>query len=367
MNRPPIPQESKNTPQKKIKGAPDYDDASYWDTKFVTGQDVGEWLNKGDVLIDAAITELEQRYPSSNTTRSEVSGTEGNSFRPRALHLGPGISALGSKLCNAFVQRGWKGNDIVVCNPPRSKTNIKFSFRQQLSIRYMFYSSLKPPVFNQWKLMRKPSKMDIDFCKHKQNVDFSSEAVRIGRESEHEKINPDHLMHWIQADLCSWEEVSQSILPFAPFDVIIDKSTSDAIATSVPRTFHRPLTLSNNDGSTHNAREASKSTSGENDPAISPYLRDTLSLNLKEDNDSDKGLTLFPVELLSIHLVSLARKDAIWLVLSYSSVRFDGLPYLNQYWTVVSRTPLKAPAGQASSATAMVPDVFHWVYVLRRK
>ncbi|OKL56830.1 hypothetical protein UA08_07723 [Talaromyces atroroseus] len=281
----PIQLKSNNTPQKKVKGAPDYDDASYWDTKFVTGQDVGEWLNKGDVLLDAALTELERRYPSSHTTGNDTPGNEGYISGPRALHLGPGISALG---------------------------------------------------------------------------------IRIGRENEHGKASPDHIMHWIQADLCSWEQVSQSILPFAPFDVIIDKSTSDAIATSVPRTFHRPSASSNDNGDTCNASEGNRSASHETDSAICPYLRDPLSLNLNGDNS--KGcVTLSPVEMLSIHLVSLAKKDAIWLVLSYSSVRFDGLPYLRKYWEVASRTPLKAPAGQASSATAMVPDVFHWVYVLRKK
>lgn len=200
-------------------------------------------------------------------------------------------------------------------------------------------------------------------------MDFSSEAVRLGRESESEDPDHhDHKMHWIQADLCSWAQVSNSILPLAPFDMILDKSTSDAIATSEPRTFFRLAGNNNNN---------------ENDDNICPILRDLLSsrdsshLNLfkgADDNDEEeeeeeegKSLTLSPVDLLSIHLTSLARKGTIWLVLSYSSIRFDGLPCLSMYWDVVSRTPLKAPAGKAASATAMVPDVFHWVYVLRRK
>lgn len=100
------------TAQKRIKGAPDYDDAAYWDTKFITGQDVGEWLNNGDLLIERAVAELETRYgftvPSGNVVN------EGGSATPRALHLGPGISAVGSKLCQAFEKRGWRGSNIVV-------------------------------------------------------------------------------------------------------------------------------------------------------------------------------------------------------------------------------------------------------------
>lgn len=155
-------------------------------------------------------------------------------------------------------------------------------------------------------------------------------------------------MHWIQADLCFWEDVAQRLLPFASFDVLLDKSTSDAIATSLPRTCLR------------------SSIEPENQIAICPALRELLqdSSNFKGSNES---LTLLPVELLSLHLVPLTRKGAIWLVLSYSSTRFDGLPYLDKYWELVSRIPLKAPSGQASSAAAMVPDVFHWLYTLRRK
>lgn len=179
-------------------------------------------------------------------------------------------------------------------------------------------------------------------------MDFSSEAVRLGREREGQKSNSENVMHWVQADLCSWQDVTQRLLPRASFDVLLDKSTSDAIATSVPRIFH------------HSTKAC------EEKDIFCPALRDLL-----QDESNFKGphkiLTILPVEVLSLHLVSLARKGAIWLALSYSSTRFDGLPHLNKYWEVVSRTPLKAPSGQASSAAAMVPDVFHWLYTLRRK
>lgn len=103
------------TTNKKVKGAPDYDDAAYWDTKFITGQDVGEWLNEGDSLIERAISELEIQYtpPLGNGSMMR----EAQTGSPRALHLGPGISAVGSKLCEAFERRGWKGCDIIVWLP----------------------------------------------------------------------------------------------------------------------------------------------------------------------------------------------------------------------------------------------------------
>lgn len=84
----------------KVTGAPDYDSPDFWDTRFATGQDVGEWLNSGEALLDAVLGDLENRP-----------GIEG---LPRVLHLGPGVSKLGAKLRNACVERQWKGNGIVV-------------------------------------------------------------------------------------------------------------------------------------------------------------------------------------------------------------------------------------------------------------
>lgn len=96
---------ARRTHTKKITGAPDYDDAAFWDTKFATGQDVGEWLNSGEALVEAVLSDLERR---------PLPCIAGEAKRPRVLHLGPGISKLGTKLRDAFVRRGWMGNGIVV-------------------------------------------------------------------------------------------------------------------------------------------------------------------------------------------------------------------------------------------------------------
>lgn len=87
--------------QTKIKGAPDYDQAEFWDTKFATGQDVGEWLNSGEALLEAVLRTLEGKPRQ-------------HEMKPSVLHLGPGISKLGSKLCEEFARRGWSGSGIVV-------------------------------------------------------------------------------------------------------------------------------------------------------------------------------------------------------------------------------------------------------------
>ena len=90
------------TPRAKQTGAPDYDDPSFWDVKFATGQDVGEWLNHGQVLLEAILSFLESQVaPDKHAT-------------PRVLHLGPGVSNLGAKVRNEFVERGWAGSGVVV-------------------------------------------------------------------------------------------------------------------------------------------------------------------------------------------------------------------------------------------------------------
>ena len=85
----------------RIAGAPDYDSPGFWDVRFAKGQDVGEWLNSGEALLETALSELERRPGSQGET-------------PRVLHLGPGVSQLGSKLREAYLERSWRGNGIVV-------------------------------------------------------------------------------------------------------------------------------------------------------------------------------------------------------------------------------------------------------------
>lgn len=254
-------------------GAPDYDDPSFWDTRFATGQDIGEWLNPGEVLLDALLSFLEDRPTPKPEAKPEAHTT------PRVLHLGPGVSKLGTRLRDAFVTRGWMGNGIV-------------------------------------------------------NVDFSSEAVRLGREVE-DKQDPSQAMHWMQTDLRSWPDVSQ-LLPFAPFDAILDKSTSDAIATSSPVTLFP--------------------TAGNS--AICPEVQNIIS--------SDGETTLSPTELLALHLVPLTKRGCKWFVLSYSTMRFGNVPHLFAHWEVVARTPFEAPSGPTVTK-AHTPPVYHWLYVLRRK
>lgn len=163
-------------------------------------------------------------------------------------------------------------------------------------------------------------------------MDFSAEAVRLGQEAEKDQ-HPSRAMQWIQTDLRSWTDVA-NLTYFAPFDLVLEKSTSDALATAEPQVF-----------------------APSSDPSVCPTVREVVEQNGETE--------LSPVEVLALHLVPLTREGVTWTVLSYSMSRFDTLRYIGRYWEVVSRTPLKAPAGGVSPG-AHAPEVFHWLYVLRR-
>lgn len=164
-------------------------------------------------------------------------------------------------------------------------------------------------------------------------MDFSSEAVRIGQEAE-ERKDISQAMQWIRIDLRSWTDVA-SLSPFAPFDVIVDKSTCDAICTSEPLDLF-PSTI---------------------DDSVCPTIRELV--------EQEGQIELSCVEAVAMHLVPLTQKGTTWVAMSYSTFRFDNREYIGRYWEFVSRTPLKAPSGEVSS-TAHAPVIYHWLYVLRR-
>lgn len=143
-------------------------------------------------------------------------------------------------------------------------------------------------------------------------------------------------MHWMRTDLRSWNDVA-SLICFAPFDVIMDKSTSDSISTSEPFTFAR-------------------SNYGD---VMCPTVRTVV------EESGAPELSLSPVETLALHLVPLTEVGTTWFSLSYSTFRFDNMRVLGKYWSVISRTPLKAPAGEVFSST-YTPEIFHWLYILKR-
>lgn len=158
----------------------------------------------------------------------------------------------------------------------------------------------------------------------------------MGREAEEGK-DASSAMHWMHTDLRSWKDVAH-LANLAPFAAVMDKSTSDSIATAEPLSFAR----------TNNGDE---------------NLCPTIRAMVEESGATE--LSLSPVETLAMHLVPLTEIGTTWVALSYSKFRFDDMRVIGRYWIVISRTPLSAQAAEVSS-TAHTPEIFHWLYVLRR-
>ncbi len=111
------------------------------------------------------------------------------------------------------------------------------------------------------------------------NVDFAENLVAREREKEKEATlavgGPGIGMQWICADFLKWgglEAASDHSGEERAFDLVVDKSTSDAISC---------------------AEDVSYSSS---DPSPHPVLKEILAAQ------GDRKLSIRPVELLAIHL-----------------------------------------------------------------
>lgn len=189
------------------------------------------------------------------------------------------------------------------------------------------------------------------------NVDFSQGAIERGRQHEILEFG-DARMHWAVLDLLDWKgvaDVCRHVDGAEYFDVIVEKSCSDAIACG---------------------EEVEVTTYDDSDFSQTPESRSRLS---------HSGLTtptVSPEIALAVYLGRITRPGATWIALSYSSTRFDYLkasvrsqtqyapPFLP--WTIeqVHTLPVvdERPGDDSGATQNLVhrPQIFHYVYVLRR-
>lgn len=250
---------------------PSYDEEQYWDEKFTRADDIFEWLGSGDVLLEAA-----RKYCLSQKAERP----------PQILHLGAGTSTL----CLDIAR------DLQRIYPKVEKSLIAESIS---------------------------------------NVDFSQIALNISKK----QATQDGLdgMQYIKVDLRDWADISSKQL-FSErnlFDIIIDKSTSDAIST--------------------NAKISLKAVY---QASLCPFFF------VQSDNDYS---LLDPLDVVATHLAALSKPGCIWAVLSYSANRFDFLTcnssISQRYWTVVSKQHIEVPC---SSANPHAPAIYHYFYQLQR-
>ncbi|KAL6247200.1 hypothetical protein RBB50_005543 [Rhinocladiella similis] len=208
------------------------------------------------------------------------------------------------------------------------------------------------------------------------NVDFSDEAVNIGRRREEEllaarqsrrSLSERHVeqnesrMRWTAVDLLSMPRV-RSLLDHdsKPYDVIVDKSTSDAVACG-----------------SYIAMLSARKGGGEIDESSWP-------------------VSVHPVEVLALNLAAVTAVGCRWISISYSESRFwfverndgdpvkttairttgnappqsDGSHYVAPFvfWRLEKKEQIELPEPEFGGSTHNIhrPQVFHWLYVLVR-
>lgn len=182
----------------------------------------------------------------------------------------------------------------------------------------------------------------VDSPQQIHNVDYSDVVIERNRQREYEMLRSSKAeresCRWSTLDLLS---VSQ-VLDFGgpEYDVIIDKSTSDAISCAADVAVKLPYRIK---------------TTG---PGQSCHSSEA---------------TVYPLDILAIHLAYLARPGCSWIVLSYSASRFShmqdeattkGLPRPSELWSLERHEKIEQPPDP--NDTVHRPPVMHHLYVLRR-
>ncbi|KAF1831508.1 hypothetical protein BDW02DRAFT_505115, partial [Decorospora gaudefroyi] len=192
------------------------------------------------------------------------------------------------------------------------------------------------------------------------NIDYSPVAIQLGKQREHDIYTDQHAadtpasstMRWSAVDLLNFDAVLRVCNPNS-YSVIVDKSTTDAIACSddIPVSFPYPLT-----------------TRHPHTPLDPPPSTKTHSVN--------------PTLLMALHLALVAKEGAQWISLSYASERFsfldgaadgvgervgDVFADVGLLWEVRDRWAVEDGGGESGrDGVTHRAKVSNWVYVLRR-
>ncbi|KAI0361458.1 hypothetical protein OH77DRAFT_1443954 [Trametes cingulata] len=265
---------------------PDYELQSYWKQRFVDEKHF-EWLGDGKDTI------LPHVYAFLLETRS--SGLGSNQPR-RLLHIGAGTSSLSERLRELY--NSMYGEDV------DERAIVNTDFAGNLVVRKQAAEEARRAVGGQQRGMR-----------------------------------------WRCVDAMKWRELEilRDEEP-APFDIVVDKSTSDAISCGEDVSYSHP------------------------DPSVHPSFNNYLEAH------GTHGITLSPVEVLAIHLSSVVRPGGLWVALTFSSDRFAFLsspgsmdapiPRAASHWYLERVITVDAPTGAQGNVHA--PVVQHYICLIRR-
>jgi hypothetical protein len=184
----------------------------------------------------------------------------------------------------------------------------------------------------------------VDSPQQIHNVDYSEVVVEKNRQREHKLLCTSKastgMCRWSTLDLLSASQVSEFEESEKRYEVIVDKSTSDAISCSEDVLVDLPYHF-NIDGSSQVSRPRERK--------------------------------VYPLHILAINLAYLASPGCSWVVLSYSADRFsywndghdaEGLPHPRELWRLERHENIEQSPNPDD--TVHRPPVMHHLYILRR-
>jgi hypothetical protein len=200
-------------------------------------------------------------------------------------------------------------------------------------------------------------------------------AVKTASNDPSSRCSPSR---WDKLDLLSLPSLRSVCAP-ASYTMVVEKSCSDAIACAedIPITTPYPLTITR---TSHNSSTEYLSSPSSSSPSSS----------IPPSPATPPSYYIHPVTLLAVHLAALAIPSARWVCLSYSSGRFpfllpsdatsdpeaegnvprelleQGFPDPAALWRLERQEEVEATEEDDGGKVVHRPRVVHWVYVLER-
>lgn len=306
---------------------PAYESESFWNTRFMHETHF-EWLGDGKDTILPVVRRHLQTLQAQDSTHAYEHGI------PRTLHIGAGTSTLSDKILKAY---------------------------------------------------REVYGLNRDLVGVVVNTDFAAQAVENGRGRMDD--GGDGGVRWVRVDLMKWEscralrdehidggEAREDGKQFDKglFEVVVDKSTSDAI--SCGEDLDVVLALDGMPVLTGSGLEAT--------PYVHPFLSRAHLEDANTTTPDAVSVRMDPLEVLAVHLAALVRPGGVWVALSYSDHRFGCLKRRERgrdthdrgvwrLWEVesvesVDTTKDSDSEEEGRRRRAYAPVIQHHLYILRR-
>jgi hypothetical protein len=301
---------------------PSYGKQDYWESRFKDNKTSYDWLEHATKL-DAEIAEA-----------LALSKTD----RPKILHIGCGTSMLSIHL-RAFV------------NDPTQIQHIDFSAEA-----IEWGRNLEKETFC---FVLDDEDDDDDDEDEEGEVGKAAEFPEGFGKAEEQLRNEVPMMKWTQTSLLDLQSVI-STCELGGYQVIVDKSCCDAIACASWVQIPMPFFLCTEDA----------------DPSVSPS---------GSDFTTEDEYSIYPINLLAIHLALVAKPAARWIALSYSKDRWpfcpdesmlestaadqalpkglldSGFPDPAKLWSLIKKESI-----MVKTTGENVEHSGHWIYVFER-